>query len=83
MDSNRPQGFLRRMSGLVQDVFGDAAGDAATEVRGKAKQAAGQVQDTYGEVLDEVEHFVTGRPFLALLAGVGVGFLLGVFVARR
>lgn len=83
MDANRPAGFLRRMSGVVQDALGSATGDAATQVRGKADQAAGQVQDAYGEVLDEVEHFVSGRPFLALLAGVGVGFMLGVLVARR
>ena len=68
---------------MVQDALGGMTGDAATQARGKVNQAAGLAQDTYGEALDEVEHFVSDRPFMALLAGIGVGFLLGILVARR
>ncbi len=68
---------------MVQDALGSASGDAATQARGKADQAAGQVQDAYGETLDELGHLVSDWPLLAVLAGVGVGFLLGVLVARR
>ena len=83
MDTNRPEGFLRSLVGRFQDAVGSLAGDAPAQVRGKADQAAEQVQDAYGEILDYVEHVASSRPLLAVTAGVGIGFVLGVLVARR
>ena len=83
MDSNRPEGFLRSLAGRLQDAVGGLAGDAPAQVRGRADQAAGQVQDAYGEALDYVERVASSRPLLAVATGVGVGFVLGILVARR
>ena len=83
MDANRPEGFLRSLADRLQDVVGGLTGDAPAQVCGKANQAAEQVQDAYGETLDYVERVASSRPLLAVTAGVGVGFVLGVLVARR
>ena len=83
MDSNQPEGFLRSLAGRLQEAVGGMAGDAPAQVRGRADRAAGQVQDAYGEMLDYVERVASSRPLLAVVAGVGVGFVLGVLVARR
>lgn len=83
MDNNRPEGLLREFVGRLQGVFGGVTGDAGLETRGQVKQAAGQVQHAYGEVLDVVERVASSRPLLIAVAAAGVGFVLGLLVARR
>ena len=83
MDTNRPEGFLRGLAGRLQGVLGASTGDAALEARGQANQALGQAQHAYGEVLDVVERVASSRPLLTAAAAAGVGFVLGLLVARR
>ena len=83
MDTNRPEGLLRSLAGRLQDTISGLTGDATTQARGKADEAVGQLQDGYGQVLDYVERVASSRPLLAVGVGVGVGFVLGVAVARR
>ena len=83
MGTNRPEGLLRNLVGRFQDAIGGMTDDTSAQVRGKANQAAGQVQDAYGETLDYVERVASSRPLLAITAGVGIGFVLGVLVSRR
>lgn len=83
MDSNRPEGLLHTLAGRLQSAVGGVAGNTWSEARGKASQAAGEVQDGYGQILDHVERVASSRPLLVVAAGVGVGFVLGILVARR
>ena len=83
MDTNRPEGLLRNLAGRLQDAVGGLTGDTATQARGKANEAAGQLQDGYGQVLDYVERVASSRPLMAVGIGMGIGFVLGVAVARR
>jgi uncharacterized protein YjbJ (UPF0337 family) len=93
MTDERIEGVLRKGVGQVQDAVGGLAGDAKTQAKGKLNQAAGAVQDTYGQVLnlvtdnaqdafDELQAFVKARPFAAVGAGVVLGLLAGLLVAR-
>jgi len=83
MDENRVEGATRDIGGKVQDAVGGLTGDAATQLRGKANQAAGQAQNLYGQAIDGVSGFAREEPLTALLTALGVGVLLGFVIARR
>ena len=48
MDENRFGGTAKNVGGKVQEAAGKVAGNTSLEVRGKANQAVGQVEDIYG-----------------------------------
>ena len=52
MDENRITGTARNLGGKVEEGVGRVTGDAKTQVRGVADQAAGPAQDLYGQVRD-------------------------------
>ena len=49
MDENRITGTARNLGGKVEEGVGRVTGDAKTQVRGVADQAAGPAQDLYGQ----------------------------------
>jgi uncharacterized protein YjbJ (UPF0337 family) len=83
MDVNQVDGTVRDFVGKVQDAAGGLTGDAATQVRGKINQAAGQAQRAYGDAVGEVRGFASDQPMTAILTALGVGTVLGLFLARR
>ena len=52
MDENRITGTPRNLGGKVEEGIGRVTGDAKTQVRGMADQAAGAAQDLYGQARD-------------------------------
>jgi len=52
MDENRIAGTARNFGGKVEEGVGRVTGDAKTQVRGMADQAAGAAQDLYGHARD-------------------------------
>lgn len=82
VDQNRTEGVARDIGGKLQDAVGAMTGDTSTQARGKANQAAGQAQNMYGQVLDDVREFASDRPLRAMLAAIGVGTILGFFLGR-
>lgn len=82
MDENRFEGAARDLGGKVQDAVGGLTGDTALQGRGKMNQAAGQAQSAYGQVMDEVKVFARDQPITALLAAMGVGVMVGIFLNR-
>jgi uncharacterized protein YjbJ (UPF0337 family) len=83
MSEARVEGTMRDFVGKVQDAAGGLTGDTATQVRGKINQAKGQAQQVYGDTVDEVRGFASEQPLTAVLAAIGIGAILGFFVARR
>ncbi|MDB5362217.1 MAG: CsbD family protein [Rhodospirillales bacterium] len=83
MDENRVKGAGSRVIGRIEGAAGALGGSARTELRGRAREAAGEVQQTYGAAIDAVRGFAVEQPITALLAAAGVGFLVGLFAARR
>jgi uncharacterized protein YjbJ (UPF0337 family) len=94
MTDQRIEGVLRQGAGHVQDAVGGLTGDASAQVKGKLNQAVGAAQDTYGQVanlvtdnaqdlLDGVHAFARKRPLAAIGAGVALGLLAGLIVARN
>ena len=83
VDENRVEGAVKDIGGKIQDAVGGLTGDTSTQARGKANQAEGKVQGTYGEVLDDVRSYATDQPMTTVMVAMGVGVLLGFLLGRR
>jgi uncharacterized protein YjbJ (UPF0337 family) len=54
MDKDRIVGSAKEFAGRAEGAIGDVAGDAQTQASGKAREAAGTVQNLYGQAKDAV-----------------------------
>jgi uncharacterized protein YjbJ (UPF0337 family) len=52
MDKDRITGAAGNFAGKVEGAAGELAGDARTQASGKAREAAGTVQNLYGQAKD-------------------------------
>lgn len=52
MDMDRVTGAAKDAAGKVEGAVGDLAGDAETKASGRAREAAGTVQNLYGQAKD-------------------------------
>jgi uncharacterized protein YjbJ (UPF0337 family) len=90
MDDNRIEGAVREGVGRVQDAVGGAFGDEDVQARGKLNQAAGGVQNLYGQivdgakdVLDDAADMIERQPYAAAGAAALLGLLAGLLIATR
>ncbi|MGI4796359.1 MAG: CsbD family protein [Janthinobacterium lividum] len=94
MDEDRIKGAATNIGGKVKDAVGGLTGDTKTQAEGKADQAKGRVQNTYGSAKDNVSEvadslgsqldtFLKDKPVAALLSAVGVGYVLARLMHRR
>jgi len=54
MDNDRVKGSAKNIGGKVKEGLGKATGDRKTEAEGKADQAKGKAQNTYGSAKDKL-----------------------------
>jgi uncharacterized protein YjbJ (UPF0337 family) len=52
MDKDRIAGSAKDFAGKVEGAAGDATGDAKTQASGRMREAAGSVQNLYGQAKD-------------------------------
>ena len=52
MDKDRIVGSAKDFAGKVEGAVGDMTGDAKTQAAGRAREAAGTVQNLYGQAKD-------------------------------
>ena len=52
MDKDRIVGSAKDFAGKVEGAVGDVTGDAKTQASGRAREAAGTVQNFYGQAKD-------------------------------
>lgn len=76
MRSEEIKGAVQKVAGKAQGALGDLTGDQQLQMEGQAREAAGQLQQTYGEVLDTVGDFVKRRPLASVAIGAGVLLVL-------
>jgi uncharacterized protein YjbJ (UPF0337 family) len=55
MDKDRIAGAAKDAAGKVEGAFGDITGDAETKASGQVREAAGTVQNLYGQAKDAVK----------------------------
>ncbi len=93
MDEDRIKGAAGNIGGKVKDAVGGLTGDTKTQAEGKLDQVTGRAQNAYGSVKDqaregassmgaELDSFMSERPMTALLAAVGVGYVLARLMHR-
>ena len=83
MDENRIEGSARDVGGKLQDAAGGLTGDTSIQARGKADQAAGQAQDTYGKLVGQLQEMTQDQPMTVLISTLGIGLLFGFLLGRR
>lgn len=52
MDEDRVGGSAKDWAGKAEDTVGDITGDADAQVRGRAREVAGQIQNLFGQAKD-------------------------------
>jgi uncharacterized protein YjbJ (UPF0337 family) len=52
MDTDRITGSAKEYAGRAESAIGEVAGDAQTQASGKAREAAGTMQNLYGQAKD-------------------------------
>src|SRR6478672_7389304 len=96
MDKDRIVGSAKEFAGRAEGAVGDLAGDAQTQASGKAREAAGTVQNLYGQAKDAyqnpgdtlrdgsqaISQKVQDNPLGALLIAGGIGFALALLMSR-
>ncbi|MBT2370559.1 CsbD family protein [Pseudomonas fluorescens] len=83
MKSEHVKGTVEKVTGKAQDFIGDLTGDEQLQAEGLARQAAGQLQQTYGDALETVGDFAKHKPLATVAIVAGVGLLLGLLLRRR
>lgn len=83
MKSEQVKGAVEKVAGKAQGFLGDLTGDEQLQAEGVARQAAGQLQQTYGDALDTVSDFAKQKPLATVAIVAGVGLLLGLLLRRR
>jgi uncharacterized protein YjbJ (UPF0337 family) len=58
MDKDRIVGSAKDFAGKVEGAVGDVTGDASTQASGRAREAAGTVQNLYGQAKDAADSAV-------------------------
>jgi uncharacterized protein YjbJ (UPF0337 family) len=84
MDEDRVTGTAKDLGGKVEEGLGRMTGNAQTQLRGQARQAAGAAEDLYGQAKDAatgftdiVQRTIEQQPYTAIAIAVAVGWLLG------
>ena len=84
MDQNTVEGAAKEAKGKAEQTIGKTLGDAKTQVQGKIDEAAGNLQQSYSGMMQDLDDFL-GRlrqrtreqPVTAILAAAAVGYLVG------
>ena len=84
MDEDRITGTAKNVGGKVEEGIGRMTGNAQTQLKGQARQAAGAAEDLYGQAKDAAASFtdvvqrtIEQQPYTAVAIAVAVGWLLG------
>lgn len=83
MKSEQVKGAVEKVTGKAQGFFGDLTGNEQLQAEGVARQAAGQLQQSYGDALDTVSDFARNKPLATVAVVAGVGLLVGLLLRRR
>ena len=84
MDEDRVTGTAKNVGGKIEEGVGRMTGDAQTQLKGQARQVAGEAEDLYGQARDAaagftdvVQRTIEQQPYTAIAIAVAIGWLLG------
>lgn len=88
VDKNRVEGTVENVLGRAEETVGRIAGNESSRTEGLTRQAAGNLQSSYGEARDSARRIAAQlgeitreQPYWMLLAASSIGFVLGRFSA--
>ena len=70
------------MRAKPRKILRSAAGAVAEEYRGRAEEVWNDASDRVRSFQDDTEQYVRENPTKAVLAAVGIGFILGLIFRR-
>jgi len=89
MNEHHVSGGVRDVAGRVQSAAGALGNDPSTELKGKAREAAGKFEGAYGSAVDvannagrSVGRALQANPTATVLVAAAVGFVLGWMMHR-
>lgn len=84
MNEHHVTGGFKDVAGRVQSAAGALGDDPRTELKGKAREAAGKLEGTYANAVDamsnagqSVGRALQSNPTATVLVAAAVGFVLG------
>ncbi|HAT4517205.1 TPA: CsbD family protein [Serratia marcescens] len=83
MNSEKANGMMEKVAGKAQEIAGDVTGNERLQAEGAARQAAGVLQEKYGDALSCTGNMMKKNPFAALALIAGAGLLTGLLLRRR
>lgn len=83
MGREQIKGTLDKLAGQAQGAAGEWLDDEQLRLQGAARQAAGQLQQRYGQLLDNAAASVCRQPLTTVAVLAGAGLLLGLLLRRR
>ncbi len=85
MDLNRVEGSVKNLAGKAEEAYGEATEDPSRQSSGRARQLAGDVQNVYGQTVDQIRSVgcelsgaVERNPLSSLLIAGAIGYLFAV-----
>ncbi len=82
MNEHQVNGGIEQGKGRLKDAAGALIGDLKTQASGKAQQFRGQAETLYGDGIDRFSKLAVERPAVAIAGALGIGFVLGLLLAR-
>ncbi|MGE8415655.1 MAG: CsbD family protein [Pseudomonas sp.] len=83
MASEQLKGKVDKAAGKAQAMVGELLDDDSMQARGVAREAAGQLQEHYSQVLDRGLRWAREKPLASVALLAGVGLLAGLLLRRR
>jgi ElaB/YqjD/DUF883 family membrane-anchored ribosome-binding protein len=84
MDEHRLEGATRESVGRMQQAYGEATGDAVSQVKGRANRILGVAQNAYGQAADrarDTDLWVSANPWPAAGVAAAIGLIVGLIIA--
>ena len=83
MTNQQTNGGVDQVVGRLQNAAGALASDLRTQTSGRARELKGQAESLYGDTAAAAVELASKRPLSALGAALGVGVIIGLFLARN
>lgn len=83
MSEQHINGGMDEAKGRLKDAAGALMGDLKTQASGKAQALRGQAENLYGDAIDKLSALAQERPAAALAGALGIGVIIGLFLARN
>ena len=83
MTEQQVNGAVDQAIGRLQNAAGALASDLKTQAGGKVRELRGLAESRYGDAAATAAELAGKRPLSVLGAALGVGVIIGLFLARN